>query len=483
MIRFFILFILAGCTHIAQKDIVQRIETPSLAGNIQEALRAGVCAVGEFPSETWWEVFEDETLSSLIEKGIASNFSLKVLQQRVRSAEASAKKARAALFPHLNLSYNEDWEHLSKYGFDRDFFPIPDEMEIPHQYNLIDLALNFSYEIDFWGKNRHLFDAALGTLRAERAEVAHAKLLLAAQIAHTYVKIQSLLAQKEIISKKLATQEEFVSLSALRKLKGVDSQIPVLSAEFDQEEVVHMKTMLEGEIAVTEHFLHALLGVGPQDFPPVVFKPLVDLKKIAIPEAISTDLLARRPDLEAQIYRTEAAAEKVGVAKADFYPSVNLLAFAGLESLGFGHLFNLGSRMGGLTPAIHLPLFKGGALKAQLKERVSQFNTAVNAYHDLLIKAVQEVANHLSLLQTRSVDVTTYENQVALKERLVFLNAKKVQSGILNLLELCKTQEDLLQEHFMYAQAKERYLLTVIDLIRSLGGGYHSTVLHKEPNL
>lgn len=479
----FIICILAGCVHVPDRDVAHMKPAPSLSQEITDALSSGICRPGNFPSETWWEMFQDETLSTLMTQGFQNNPSLQVVQDKLSQAEASSKKERAALFPHLNLIYNETWDHLSKNGLLRSYFPPMPGTHLPHQINLIDLALDFSYELDFWGKNRNLFAAAIGKERAQRAEVAEAKLLLSIQIAHTYVAIQTLFAQKEVIENRLKAQKQLSFLSFLREDKGIDSVVPVLDAHNEYEQISHLKTWIEGEIAVHEHFLHSLIGIGPEEALSLVKKSLPSLSQIPLPQTISADLLARRPDLEAQICRVESAAHLVGAAKADFYPSVNLIALAGLESLSFSNLFNISSRTGGLIPALHLPIFKGGEIKARFREKIAEFNAAVHNYHGLLLQAAEEVANSLFLLQTRAEDLKTYQTQVSLKERLVYLSSRKVSGGIGNNLDLIQSQENLLKDHFLTLKAKQDYLFTVLDLIRSLGGGYLSGVIHEEPSL
>jgi outer membrane protein TolC len=192
-----------------------------------------------------------------------------------------------------------------------------------------------------------------------------------------------------------------------------------------------------------------------------------------LPDNISSDLLARRPDLMAQICRVEAAAKEIGAAKADFYPNVNLSAFAGLESLAFSNLFR-DSKTGSLMPAIHLPIFTGGRLRANLRSKVAAFNQAVYAYNDLVLTAAKEVADQIvtvgAIIDGLSQQVDAYEDTAAQYD-LLFLRYDK---GIDNYLTVLDGENDVLQQRFLLVGQYMDHLSSILNLIKRLGGGYIS---------
>ncbi len=177
----------------------------------------------------------------------------------------------------------------------------------------------------------------------------------------------------------------------------------------------------------------------------------------------------------AQICRVEAAAKEIGAAKADFYPNINLSAFGGLESLVFSNLFR-DSKTGGLAPAIHLPIFTGGRLRANLRSKVAAFNQAVYAYNNLVLSAAKEVADKIV---TVSAIIDGYAQQIdafrdtAGQYNLLFSRYAK---GLDNYLSVLNSQEEVLQQRFLLVGLYTDHLTSVLNLIKTLGGGYISHI-------
>src|SRR5581483_2929809 len=217
-----------------------------------------------------------------------------------------------------------------------------------------------------------------------------------------------------------------------------------------------------------------LVGASPdEDVAPEAMRALFQ-RPVKIPSDLSCDLLARRPDLTAQIWRIEAAAKEIGAAKADFYPRVNLMAFAQLESLSFNKLFNISSRQGGLVPAVHLPIFTGGKLTANLKQKVAEFNRETHRYNELLLNAAKEVADQISILSftfdTLGIQMSTLE---VAKDQFALQNSRYEQ-GVSNALSVMEKENEVLSERYALLAFERNYLLAVLKMVKALGGGYHA---------
>ncbi|MBI3236250.1 MAG: TolC family protein, partial [Chlamydiales bacterium] len=182
---------------------------------------------------------------------------------------------------------------------------------------------------------------------------------------------------------------------------GLDSELSPLGLEKNLLAAAQLLAEVEKEIAFDRHMIKMLIGKGPDS--PDLEDPLdADFKgAFSLPGQLSIDLLARRPDLQALIWKVESAGKEIGIAKTEFYPNINLSLFAGLESLAFGDLFKWVSRTGGVEPALHLPIFTAGRLRANLRSKVAFYNETVFSYNALLLKAVQEVADRLVQFQTK----------------------------------------------------------------------------------
>jgi NodT family efflux transporter outer membrane factor (OMF) lipoprotein len=472
---FLFLLILSSCGRVSDRDLAQLSPPIPLDNSTEEALAREFFERGGWPNERWWEMFDDPQLNGLIDLALQESPTLFKALAKVAEAEEEAKKERAALFPLLNLEYLEQWNYFSKNGFDRSFFSTPPgSPPIPATDNQIDLTLNFSYEIDFFGKNRNLYKSALDKARSERAEAKQAILILTTLIVQTYIELQIKLAQREVIQDRLDERNRLFELTVSQNKHGLVATTPTL----EREERIYVieQSLLENdrEIALDRHMLCALIGVGPdKNLTPEPMAAIFD-RPFPIPTNLSTDLLARRPDLTAQIWRVESAAAEIGAAKADFYPSVNLMAFAGLESLSFNKFLSISSRQGSLIPAVHLPIFTGGKLTANLKSKVAAFNEETYSYNELLLNAAKDVADQISTLIATFDILNRQINSLETVEEQVELQYLRYRHGVNNALTVLEREDDLQSQRLQLLSYERDYLLAVLRLIKALGGGYHS---------
>ncbi|MBI2812280.1 MAG: efflux transporter outer membrane subunit [Candidatus Melainabacteria bacterium] len=456
-----------------KEDKAEICDPVMLDNSVETALAREFFEEGGWPSEQWWEMFGDPQLNRLIELALEESPTLQKALAKVAEVEQEARKEKAKLFPWINFDFTENWEYLSKNGLYRSFYPvITGAPPIPHTLDQIDLGLNFNWEVDFFGKNRKMFQAALGMARAERAEAKQATLMLTTLIAQTYVEIQTKMAQRQVIQDRLDQRNMLFDLTDARSEHGLDPATPVLQKEQSVYEVEEALITIDKEIALDRHMLNILVGVGPdEEITPQPMNALFE-KPFPLPENLSTDLLARRPDLEAQIWRVESAAKEIGAAKADFYPRVNLFAYAQLESLAYSNLLKMSSKQGGLAPAVHLPIFMGGKLRANLKSKVAAFNEAAYRYNEMVLFAAQEVADQIVTL------TATYDGLArqigALESAIdqVELQNWRYENAIDDFLTVLEMQENMLTQRYQLFGYERDYLLAVVKLVKALGGGY-----------
>jgi NodT family efflux transporter outer membrane factor (OMF) lipoprotein len=474
-ITFLFLLFLGACARVPDEDLAQRIDTVSLDHSEDLALNREFFAEGGWPTEQWWEMFNDPQLNRLMKLALQDSPTLHKALAKLAEAEQEAKKERAVLFPELNFEYEEQWQYFSKNGFVRDFYPtLPGAPRIPPTDNQLDLSLNFNYEIDFFGRNRNLYKAALDRARAERAEARQAILMLTTMIAQTYIELQTKLAQREVIKERLEQRTLLFALVGSRNKYGIDPTSPVLQKEQNIYEVQQSLISIDKEIALDRHMLSVLVGYGPDD--PLAPQPLKAIFEhpFSLPSNLSSDLLARRPDLSAQIWRVEAAARDIGAAKADFYPRVNLMAFAEIESLQFNKLFKISSRQGGLVPAVHLPIFTGGRLTANLKSKVALFNEETYRYNEMILNAAREVADQITDVIATFDSLNQQIEALEAAEEQYELQFQRYYYGVDPFLNVLDNEENVLTQHYLLLGLERDYLLASLKLIKALGGGYHS---------
>lgn len=425
--------------------------------------------VGEWPAYNWWHMFEDPQLSQIMDEAITDNPDLKAAVLRVRAAQAEARKVRSSLLPKLNASFEDDYQHLSKDSLDR--FP---PSAVPAVINQINIALNFEYEIDLFGKNRNKYRAAMGEAKAQKAEMSQALLMITTMLAETYFNYQANLNEMQISKDLLVARIAYAELILKRVENGLDDQIALDTAEAELLSQDEKIANLEKEVALNVSQLKILMGLGPDDAR-TFEEPTADYNRpFPLPENIPANLLARRPDLMAQIWKVEAAAHLISASKAAFFPNINLAAFVGLESLSWSKLFSADSYAAALSPAINLPLFTGGKLTADLDEKYADYDAAVYDYNSLLLKATKEVSDQLKILQS-------YNRQGALQndvlEKMIHasdLTYARYDSGVDNYLAVLRSQIDVLNEGEKEITIQNDRHIAILNLIKSLGGGYSS---------
>ena len=199
-------------------------------------------------------------------------------------------------------------------------------------------GLNFSYEFDFWGKYRMLFDAALGRTVAMAAEKMQAELILTTSIAYVYSELQMLLRKRELLARIEENQSAVERIRGRRQRYALDGATESLTSRTNQLDAAAPLVEIESEIEIHTHQLKALTGLGQDVELEIPYRAKAALR-VSIPECLSLDLMARRPDLVAQKWRMEAAAKEIGAAKTDFYPNINLTALVGIETIFTSKLF------------------------------------------------------------------------------------------------------------------------------------------------
>jgi len=348
-------------------------------------------------------------------------------------------------------------------------------------YTQSQLALQFSYEIDFWGKNRAAYDAALGQARAAEVDAFAARLLLSAAVAHAYAQLGHAFEQLDVAQATLEQRQAIYDLTRQRLAAGLDTKVELKQAEASIPAARQRIAQLEEDIALARHQLAALAGKGP-DRGLSIERPRAEARPVALPSALPADLIGRRPDIVAQRWRVEAARRDVDSAKAQFYPNVNLAALIGVQTVSYGKLLSSDSRIPQGGAALLLPIFDGGRLRGNLGVTDADYDLAVEQYNQTVLDAVREVVDRLTSL--RSVDTQSGEAGLGLSaaEEAYSVAVARYRAGLGNYLQVLAAETQVLEQKTLGADLRFRELDLSIDLIRALGGGYEETPAAKQPS-
>lgn len=457
-----------GCISMPNKEKNENIlSQPSLKESAIEALKETYFTLGDWPKAQWWEIFGSKELNEILVQALECNPSIQALKEKVEFAKQKTIISRSRLFPLLFFDADESWQWLSKNGLLHTLNP-----SLSRAANLIDLSFSFDYEFDFWAKNRNLYESAIGKALAEEAETKERELIVGTAVAQAFFALKTNLYRKELYEQLENVRKKIYVLQKLLQKKALTSKLVPSFAEERLEEAKKQVATIKKEISVNDHVLNMLRGKGPDD--PLNVSCTLDEppESMTIPETLSIDLLSRRPDLMAAIWRVKALSHDVSAAIADFFPDINLKGLIGLESLAFNNLFEASSVTGGLFPAIHLPIFTAGAIKANVRANKANFNQAVYEYNDLLLKSANEVADILSIIQSvyaKREYQKTILDCAAFRLDLVTLNFKK---GLGDLLQVYAREEEWIEKSLEDAELIYGQYAAAIKLIKALGGGY-----------
>lgn len=469
-LQIFALLILTSCTlSLSKKEREEHtLPPPQTEESISDAFCSGIFIEGEWPRSNWWKEYGSTELNTLIEEALQNNPSIQAIQQRIQYAKAETVVARSKLFPLIFFSAEDQQSYLSKNGLYRALNP-----NIALNNTQIDFSLSFSYEFDFWGKYRNLYNASLGREKAAIAEGAQIELLTAVSLAQAYFALRTQQLRKTLYEQLYHVRKWYFQLQKDRVKHSVSSQLPPLLSEeavFQSEQLVYQ---IDREISLSKHLVNILVGRGP-DMPIECSEGLKPLpEKLQIPRSISLDLLARRPDLMAQVWHVDALAREVGAAKANYWPDINLLLFAGLQSGSWSKLLEWASGTIGAQPGLTLPIYTAGAIGANIDGKKALFVEAVFQYNELMLQSFQQVTDLLALCQAVYKEK---EKQTHIVENALIrydLAVLRQKLGLDSALPTYQLLEEVLTKRLEDVELLYQQYLMSVSLIKALGGGYH----------
>ena len=412
----------------------------------------------------WWSAFGDTTLDALVERALAGSPGLKVAQARLVRAQAAIAGARSADGLHVNGELNATRQRFSATSI----YPPPLGGGI---FTLGTAQIGASYEFDFFGRNRAAIEAAVGAERAAQADVQAARILLASNVARTYVQLGRLFEQREVATRSLTSRDEILALIKQRVQSGLDTNVELRQGEGALPESRQQIEQLDEQIALGRHALAALTAQPPGALDTLVV-PLRAVHAVAVPAAVPADLLGRRADISAARWRIEAAGSDVKSAKASFYPNINLTAFVGLSSIGLDRLVRSASEQYGVGPALTLPIFDAGRLRANLRGKTADLDAAIESYNAAVIDAVHDAADQISSVRSIERQQVQQASAQTAAESAYDLATQRYKAGLGSYLTVLNAEATVLNQRRLAADLKARALDVQIALIRALGGGY-----------
>lgn len=457
------LLVTGGCVSGRDRNPPRPMEPGKLAA--ERTLAGTAVDESSWPTDRWWQAYGDPQLDELVQEALAGNPTLPEAQARLRAAQAEVTRASGPRLPSASVDAEVGHQRYSANGL----YPPP---FAGNYYTDGRAALDFSYDLDFWGRNRDLLESARANVRAAEADRAAARLALTVAVARAYFNLDLQFAFLDIANSSLEQQNAILDLTNQRASRGLETVARVRQSEASVALTRTSVEYVEASIRIARSQLGTLTGAGPDRGLDLQRPRIKWPESMRLPSALPANLLGRRPDIVAQRWRVESASRGVAAAEAAFYPNINLAAFAGFQAIGLSKLFDGGSAIVGGGPALSLPLFNRRELRGALQTQQAQYELSVAQYNQTLMDAMNEVvtavANWDSLVR-QTAQARTAEEAA---QNAYSITRDRYRAGLDNYLTVLSSENEVFMTQAIHAQLLSRELNITTDLVRALGGGY-----------
>ncbi|MFC0399896.1 efflux transporter outer membrane subunit [Paraburkholderia rhizosphaerae] len=453
--------VLSACVNYAGIHSDKQMAKPQYYATQQSMPSEG----GHWPTGDWADQFGDAQLKALIDEALNVSPTIEQARARVAAAAAYSETAKAATLPRADASYSYTRQQFSG----TTYVPPPFAGSWQSENKGV---LSASYELDLWGKNREALKAALSQLQASEADAQVVRLTLTTAVARSYNQLARLYLLRDIAQQEIAQREQIDRITAGRIATGLDTEVERKTAQANLATSRAALKAIDGSIVTTRYQIAALLGAGP-DRGLQIARPTLGIgDEVRLPDNLPADLVSRRPDIVAARWRVDALTHEVKSTKAEFYPDINLSAAIGLDAFGFGRFLNAASRTVSAGPAIHLPIFDAGELRAKLKGRYAEFDYAVATYNQTLVTALSEVATQLADIRSTDGQLDDAQTAQSAARRADELALTQYKAGLTNQLTVLNADVNALSADQAVANLTMNRRDQQIALAAALGGGY-----------
>jgi multidrug efflux system outer membrane protein len=409
----------------------------------------------------WWEVFHDETLQGLIDEALANGYDVQLAAWRVEEARARAGIARSEFFPQIN--YGGQWSRQRGSAQAPPFNSAT--------YNLNSVNVNFGWELDLWGRIRRLNEAARAQFLATEEARRGVLLSLISDVASTYFLLRELDEELAISKKTVAAFEDTHELFNRKLQEGAASALETSYSGAALGQVAATIPDIERQIEETENRLALLLGRNPSpiprghDFAAQGIPP-------EIPAGLPSELLQRRPDIRQAEQELIAANAFVGVATANFFPTISLTGLFGAVSPQVSNLFPEGKAWS-IAAGLAGPLFQGGRLRSEYDVSYAQREQARVFFEQTVTGAFAETTTVLYAREKFAATVAELQRTVNDYSEMVRLTNVRYESGLSNYFEVLYSMQQLFPAEIALARARLNLLVDFVNIYKALGGGWN----------
>jgi NodT family efflux transporter outer membrane factor (OMF) lipoprotein len=452
--------------------------------------------VAEAIDPNWWTLFKDPMLTELERRVAGENLDVQVATVRIAESRAQLGVAGAAQFPTFNANGSYTRQKASDVGV---FSNSPSALGANgasgsttggvrgghlNAFDVYQVGFDASWELDLWGKVRRSVESATASVVASN-ETRRATLLSSlAELARDYIQLRGVQLAAQIARDNVRIAQQSLQLTQQRATGGVTTDLDVANAAAQLSTTAAQIPPLEQQESELINAISLLLGQPPNALQAELIKdkPVPPVPP-RVPVGLPSELARRRPDIRQAEAQLHAATADIGVAVANFYPSVTLSGSVGLQSLQPWQMFNIDARNYGVGPGVTIPIFQGGQLKATLELRKAQQREAAINYQKIVLSAWHDVDNALTAYRTEQARRDQLVRSVAQNQRALGLAQSRYQEGVADFLQVLTAQQNLLASQQSLAQSTTNVSANLVALYKALGGGWETQMPVANDNL
>lgn len=459
----FSVLILVGCAAVGPD--YTRVE-PDAPEKWHTQLQGGL-NMGVLDPETlarWWRSLNDSKLSSLEERAVKGNLDLKIAQARIREARALRGISKADFFPTLDASASATNYRSSKSSSSFE------------ENKLYSAGFDAGWELDVFGGVRRSVEAAQADLEATQEDLYDVLVSLLAEVALNYVEVRTFQTALTVTESNITSQEKTYELNCSRYQAGIINELAVQQSLYSLEQARSLIPALQTGLEAAKNRLAVLLGEKPG----AVHHELAERKPIPVPPitvavGVPAEAMRRRPDIRRAERNLAAQTARVGVATADLYPKFHLIGSIGLESVSTGNLLTPDSRTWSITPGISWNIFRGGAIRQNIKVQSARQEQALIQYESAVLNAQEEVENVLVAYEKQQRRRESLAAATSAAQKAVQLAQDQYKVGLVDFSNVLDAQRSLLSFQDQLAQSNGAVTSNLIRLYKALGGGWTCT--------
>jgi len=419
----------------------------------------------------WWELFQDPQLNPLVQKALASNQNLQVAAARLQQAQAQLTIARSALFPAVELSGSAS---RSKDSANRPLaaYSQPNQSTVQNDFLL---GPSVNYELDLFGRVRREVEGARASAQQAEADFENARLILLATLVSDYYSLREIDAEMAVVRRSLDLQQGALKFVSSRHELGFATGLDLAQQEALLDSSAAQLELLQNQRDQLQHAIATLVGTPAPSF---TLASSTELRPIpALPLGLPSDLLQRRPDVASAERAMAAANARIGVARAAYFPTIDLAPGLGVPSIGWesnalASLFTAPSRLWSLGLSASQTLFDAGKTRANVRFADADYTAAVANYRQTVLTAMEEVENGITGLGSLERAEIQANASVRSAQRAFDIASERYRGGVDTYLDVITAEQTLLTNQRQAVQIQGQQFTTAVFLVKALGGGW-----------